>query len=219
MPGVVDILSLGVPADRAKVLCVFVHGRNQSPEEMEAAVIRRLSAPDVAFALPRAEGKTWYNARAVDPLTVGTRAELGSSLDGLARCIGALKGRASGLPLVLAGFSQGACLSLEHAFTGRAVPDAVVAFTGCRVGMASDERPLALAAGLPVYLSAGSADPWIPVAAFADAVTALGLAEARLRCDVFPGRAHEVSDAEIAMLDSFLADLAAGHAPLMEAPR
>jgi phospholipase/carboxylesterase len=83
----------------------------------------------------------------------------------------------------------------------------------------ADDRAAALPSGLPVYLSAGSADPWIPVAAFAEAAAALGQAEARLRCDVFPGRAHEVSDAEIAMLDSVLTDLAAGHAPLMEAPR
>lgn len=219
MPGVVDILSLGVDPGRAKVLCVFVHGRNQSPEEMEAAVIRRLSARDVAFALPRARDKTWYNARAVDPLTDTTRAELAASLAGLAAAVSDLRRRAPGLPLVLAGFSQGACLSLEHGFSGRAAPDAVVAFTGCRVGIASDDRAHALPSGLPVYLSAGSADPWIPVAAFADTAAELGQAEARLRCDVLPGRPHEVSDAEIAMLDCILSDLAAGHAPRMEAPR
>lgn len=219
MPGVADILTLGVDPAKAKVLCVFVHGRNWSPEETEAAIIRRLSAADVAYVLPRAGDRTWYNARAIDPLTDGTRAELAASLEGLAAAICDLRARAPGLPLVLAGFSQGACLSLEHAFTGTASPDAVVAFTGCRVGVASDDRPSRLGTGLPVYLSAGSADPWIPVAAFAEAVAELGGAEARLRCDVFPGRAHEVSDAEIAMLDSVLTDLAAGRAPLMEAPR
>lgn len=219
MPGVADILSLGVDPGRAKVLCVFVHGRNQSPEEMEAAVIRRLSARDVAFALPRAGGNTWYNARAVDPLTDTTRGELAASLDGLAATVSDLRSRAPGLPLVLAGFSQGACLSLEHVFSGREAPDAVAALTGCRVGVASDDRPAALPSGLPVYLSAGSADPWIPVTAFAEAAAELGQAEARLRCDVFPARPHEVSDAEIAMLDSVLTDLAAGYPPRMEAPR
>jgi phospholipase/carboxylesterase len=219
MPGVADILFRGADPAKAKVLCVFVHGRNQSPEEMEAAVIRRLSARDVAFALPRAGDKTWYNARAVDSLTETTRAELAASLEGLAATVLDLRGKAPDLPLVLGGFSQGACLSLEHAFSGKAAPDAVVAFTGCRVGIASDDRPHALPSGLPVYLSAGSADPWIPVAAFAGAATALGQAEARLRCDVFPGRPHEVSDAEIAMLDSVLSDLASGLVPLMEAPR
>lgn len=219
MPGVADIVFLGVAPAKAKVLCIFVHGRNQSPEEMAAAVIRRLSATDVAFALPRAGDRTWYNARAVDPLTDVTRNELAASLAGLAEVIQDLRNAAPDLPLVLAGFSQGACLSLEHAFTGQSAPDAVAAFTGCRVGVATDDRAAALLSGLPVYLSAGSADPWIPVAAFAEAVTELGRAEACLRCDVFPARPHEVSQAEIAMLDSILADLAAGQAPLMEAPR
>jgi phospholipase/carboxylesterase len=219
MPGIVDTSFLGVAPERAKVLCIFVHGRNQSPEEMEAAVIRRLSTPDVAFALPRAAGKTWYNARAIDPLTDATRAELAASLGGLAAVVTGLRARAHSLPLVLAGFSQGACLSLEHAFTGTTAPDAVVAFTGCRVGLPDDARPAALAPGLPVYLSAGSADPWIPVSAFAETAAELGRAEARLRCDVFPGRPHEVSDPEIAMLETVLSNLAAGRPPAMGAAR
>lgn len=219
MPGVADILSLGMAPDRAKALCVFVHGRGQSPEEMEAAVIRRLSAPDVAYALPRAEGQSWYAARAVDPLTRETNAELAASLDGLAKVITDLRAQAPGVPLVLAGFSQGACLSLELACSGRDCPDAVVAFTGCRVGVPGDTRPLRLTPGLPVYLSAGDADPWIPVHACAEAAAELGKAGARLRCDVFPGRPHEISDAEIAMLETVLADLATGRPPTMEAPR
>jgi phospholipase/carboxylesterase len=219
MPGIADIVFLGADPAMAKALCVFVHGRNQSPEEMEAAVIHRLSAPDVAFALPRAEGKSWYTARAIDPLTDPTRSELAQSLADLARLIADLRARAPSLPLVLAGFSQGACLSLEHAFTGHQPPDALAAFTGCRVGLPGDDRPGSLSPGLPVYLSAGSADPWIPVRAFAETAAALGQAEAKLRCDVFPARPHEVSATEIALLDGLLADLAAGRTPRLEAPR
>lgn len=219
MPGVVDSLSLGAAPERAKVLCVFVHGRGQSPEEMEAAVIRRLSTPEVAFALPRAEGKSWYAARAIDPLTDITRAELARSLEGLAAAIAELRAKAASLPLVLAGFSQGACLSLEHIFTGQEMPDAVAAFTGCRVGALTDIRPKALPHGLPVYLSAGGSDPWIPVPAFADTVADLGQFGAILRADVFPDRPHEVSATEIALLDGTLADLAAGRTPAMGAPR
>lgn len=219
MPGVADIVFRGADPARAKVLCIFVHGRNQSPEEMEAAVIGRLHARDVAFALPRAGDKSWYTARAVDPLTGTTRDELSTSLAGLSAVVSDLRARAGDRPLALSGFSQGACLSLEHAFTGQAAPDCVVALTGCRVGAPTDDRPAALSAGLPVYLSAGSADPWIPLAAFAEAAAALGAARAQVRCDVFPDRPHEVSAAEIAMLDGVLLDLAAGRAPRLEAPR
>lgn len=218
MPGVSDILRAGAAPDRARALCVLVHGRGQSPEEMRAHVLARLTAPDVALVLPRAGGATWYNARAVDPLTDTTRTELAASRDGLAQVVADLRAQATGRPLVLAGFSQGACLALELAFAGGS-PDALVALTGCRVGVPGDDRPARLAPGLPVYLSAGSDDPWIPLAAFAQAAADLGAAGAALRADVFPGRPHEVSAAETAMLDAVLADLAAGNPPRFEAPR
>lgn len=214
MAGIVDRVELGVPAAAAKVTCIFVHGRGQSPEEMEAAVIRRLTCPDVRYLLPRAGDAVWYRARAVDPLTVETREELGQSARDLAALVGGVQG-----PVVLAGFSQGACLSLEAVFTGEVVPGAVVAFTGCRVGTVGCCRPAKLGRGLPVYLSGGDADPWIPVTAFAEAVGELGAAGAALRADVFPGRGHEVSIAEVAVLDGVLADLAAGRDVAMGAGR
>jgi phospholipase/carboxylesterase len=217
MPGIVDTSLLGMAPERAKVQCIFVHGRNQSPEEMEAAVIRRLSTPDIAFHLPRAGDKCWYHALAVDPRTDATTAELATSLADLGALV--RTARSFGKPVLLGGFSQGACLSLEHAFTGQDGPDALVAFTGCRVGVQGDDRPTSLTEDLPVYLTAGRADPWIPLHAFAEATAELGRGGARLRADVFPGRGHEVGPAEIAMLDRLLADLAAGQSPSMEAAR
>lgn len=219
MPGIADLLTLGPAPDAAKVLCIFLHGRSQSPEEMEAAVIRRLSARDVAYLLPRAGGATWYNARAVDPLSDATRAELGQSVADLAGAIDELRAAAQGRPLLLAGFSQGACLSLEMAFSGQARPDAVAALTGCRVGTRACARASSLTPGLPVYLTGGSDDPWIPVTAFAEAAAELGQGRAALRADILPDRPHEVSGAEIAMLDAMLADLAAGRSPRMGAMR
>lgn len=204
---------------RARAVCVLVHGRGQSPEDMQAHILARLAAPDVAFILPRAAGGSWYDAKAVDPLTTETRAALGLALDHLAADVAAARADHPGLPLVLAGFSQGACLSLEHAFTGEAVADAVLAFTGCRVGQATDVRPRALPFGLPVYLTGGDADPWIPVSAFAEAAAELGTQGAKLRADVFPGRAHEVSAPERAMLASVLGALAHDRPVTMEAPR
>lgn len=212
-------LYTGAPASGAKALCVFVHGRGQSPEEMQSHVLARLDAPQVAFLLPRAIGGSWYAARAVDPLVPQARAELGQSLDRLQADIDRARSDFAGIPLVLAGFSQGACLSLEYCFAGLPAPDALVALTGCRVGVAGDDRPARMPAGLPVYLSGGDVDPWIPVEAFAQAALELGRSGARLRCDLFPSRSHEVSDAEIAMLQSVLDDLTGGKAPAMEAAR
>lgn len=218
MPGVEDHISLGVALHDAKVLCVVLHGRNQSPEDMQEAVIRHLRAKDVSYVLPRARERCWYNALAVAPLTSTTRREVEQSLAQLAALIARLKAAAPDIPVVVTGFSQGACLALEHAFAGGKA-QAVAALTGCRVGAEGDFRPAALAADLPVYLTAGQDDPWIPLAAFATTAMELGRGGARLRADVFPGRAHEVSRAEIDMLDAMLADLSLGRTPRMEAPR
>jgi len=212
-------LRRGALGPGAKALCVFVHGRSQSPEEMESHVLARLDAPGVAFHLPRAERGAWYDAKAVDPLVPDCRAQLAASLAQLGAEIAAFRAEYPGLPLLLAGFSQGACLSLEYAFSGAPAPEALAALTGCRVGTPGCARDDALPPGLPVYLTGGDADPWIPVHAFAEAAQALGMRGTRLRADLFPGRGHEVAGAEIAMLGSLLADLVAGRAPALAAPR
>ena len=193
---------------RARAVCVLAHGRGQSPEDMQAHILARLAAPDVAFILPRAAGGSWYDAKAIDPLTTETRAALGLALDHLAADVAAARADHPGLPLVLAGFSQGACLSLEYAFAGLPAPQAVVALTGCRVGVPSDDRPHALPPLLPVWLTGSDNDPWIPVTAFAEAALELGQAQARLQAALYPGRPHEVSDPEIALLQAVLDGLA-----------
>lgn len=212
-------LWLGASSAKAQVTCVFVHGRGQSPEAMVDAVLSRLTAVQVAFCLPRATGASWYGARAIDPLTEITRAELTAACGCIEDAVQAARKAAPGMPLVVAGFSQGACLTLEWLCSGGTTPDAMIAFTGCRVGPPPDLRAPPPLQGLPIYLTGGDADPWIPVSAFADAVASLGQAGAALRTDLFPGRAHEVSAPEIAMLDLTLQDLAAGRPVTFGEPR
>lgn len=209
----------GASGSGVRALCVLVHGRGQSPEEMESHILRRLKAPGVALLLPRAPRGAWYDAKAVDPLTEVTRAQLGESLGQLSEAIGTLREDYPGLPLLLAGFSQGACLAIEYACLGGEPPEALVAFTGCRVGTSACVRPDAAPSGLPVYLSGSDGDPWIPLSAMMAAAQTLGQRGTRLRADVFPSRPHEVSDVEIEILAGALADLATGRSPGFGAAR
>lgn len=111
---------------------------------------------------------------------------------------------------------NGLTLTLEYAFANGSWHGALVALTGCRVGRVSDDRPTADLDGLPVYLTGGDADPWIPVTAFAGATSALGTTRARLRADMFPGRGHEASLPEMALNNAILAELAAGKSVTLE---
>lgn len=211
-------LLLGAPPASARVLALFLHGRGQSPEEMEAAVVRPLlGLAGVAWVLPRAAGRLWYAARAVEPLTPATEAELAAARAQVARDLAAARAAAGReTPLLLGGFSQGACLALEVAFAAGPWRGALAALTGARVGRPGDARPRADLGGMPVLLTGADADPWIPLSAFAETAAELGAARARLRAELFPGRAHEVSAAERAALGALLEALAAGHAPFTE---
>jgi phospholipase/carboxylesterase len=197
----------GAALQNAAVVCVVAHGRGQSPEQMDEHIIARLSADPVAYILPRAASGSWYDARAVDPLTAKTSAQLATSLDQLKQAA-ALAPR--NVPLVMAGFSQGACLTLEYGFAFGPWHGGMVSFTGCRVGVPNDPRPHSDLNALPVYLTGADQDPWIPLPAHANAALDLAAARARLRTDVFPGRAHEVSDAEVSVLNKMLNQLASG---------
>lgn len=189
------------------MVCVLTHGRGQSPEQMEDHTLARLNAEGVAYILPRAASGSWYDARAIDPMTETTGAQLAASLGQLENAVAMVP---RPLPLVMAGFSQGACLTLEYGFKFGLWRGGMVAFTGCRVGVTTDTRPHADLKALPVYLSGADQDPWIPLPAHAAAALELAAARARLRTDVFPGRAHEVGNAELAVLDRMLTQLASG---------
>lgn len=209
-----EALRRGASGSAVRALCVLVHGRGQSPEEMESHILQRLPHAGVALALPRAPRGAWYDARAIDPLGDTTRQQLGDALDQLSVDIMELRTDYPDLPLLLAGFSQGACLSIEYVCRGDAPPEALVAFTGCRVGTINCARPHQAPRGMPAYLSGSDADPWIPLTAMMEAAHDLGQQGMRLRTDVFPGRGHEALDQEVDMLGDMLARLGTGE-PLL----
>jgi phospholipase/carboxylesterase len=204
----------GAAADAARAVCVFLHGRGQTPEDMVATILGRVDAPGVRFVLPAAPATGWYAAKAVDPMTPATAAQLERALAVVGSAIAAARAASPGVPLVLAGFSQGACLTLEWLMRAGGVAAAAV-LTGCRVGAPGDDLPRRALGGVPVYLSCGDADSWIPLWAFHKAVAELAAAGATVRADILPGRAHAVSDAECAEFARMLSALTAG-APAAE---
>lgn len=203
-------VTMGADAEAAKIVCVFVHGRTQSPDEMIEHVIRHLDAPTTRFILPKSDGEGWYNARAIDPLTDDARSELDAGLEALGRTIEIARSECPNAKFVLAGFSQGACLSMEHIMRSGPWDGALCLFTGCRVGTASDDLPRAALEKMAVYASCGDADPWIPVAPFQEMVQTLIECGARVSTDAFPGREHCVTATECGVLNDMLSNLQQG---------
>lgn len=201
----------GAEAENAKVICIFVHGRTQSPADMMEQVIEHLDAPDTRFILPKSAGEAWYSARAIDPLSVEARYELGGSLDVLAEVIAFATQQSPNAKLVLAGFSQGACLLAEYILLNGKWDGAACLFTGCRVGVAADNLPVSDLTDMPIYISCGDKDPWIPAASYNDMGLTFIDCGVRLKTEVFPGRDHSISATECAALNGMLDNLAANN--------
>jgi predicted esterase len=198
-------LTAGVPAGESRVLCVVIHGRYGAPEAMMHELVRHLTAPGVHYVLPRAAGNSWYDARGYDALTETTAAQIGLGLAQITRDIA--DAQRAGAPtdrVVVGGFSQGACMTLELAMRSGPWRGAAFCLTGFRVGAIGDDRPCCSLAGMPVYLSNGARDPSITLPEFAETVRELGDAGARLRSDLFPRQAHVMSPPEIATVDAML---------------
>lgn len=208
----------GVPVEEAQVVCAVIHGRYGAPEAMMEHLVNHLSAPGVHYVLPRAAGEGWYAAPTCAEMCADTQAEIDAALQQVEADIARARAQApSSARLVVGGFSQGACLTLEYAAARGSWEGAIFALTGCRVGAVGHDRPLADLDGFPAYVSTGSQDPFIRLPEFAQTVHALAGAGARVRSDLFPRSAHVMSPTEVATVDALLRRVAAGE-PLFVSP-
>lgn len=202
------------PVARARMLCILVHGRGQVPDDL-SPLADAARAAGARVVMPVAEGKSWYDARAVDPLTPQTEAQLMASLDVLHRVL--LEAHDPALPILLGGFSQGACLVAEYLMR-KGGADGACILTGARVGTSAEPLPVRPQRGVPVYLTGSDADPWIPLSAFQTLTHDLHRAGARLRTDMLPGRQHEISVTEVAAFAGIAEMIAAARYPFGDSP-
>jgi phospholipase/carboxylesterase len=190
---------------------VAIHGRYGAPEAMMEHLVDHLTAPEVHYVLPRCAAEGWYAAPTCAPFGTRTDAEIARALSQVQADIDETMAEApAGTPLVIGGFSQGACLSIEYAASRGNWGGALFALTGCRVGACGHGRPVPDLGGMPAYISTGSGDPFIKLAEFSETLHALAKSGARIRSDLFPRTDHVMSPPEIATVDAMLRRVAAG---------
>jgi phospholipase/carboxylesterase len=200
----------GAPLDVASYALVLVHGRGGTADGM-LPIARAARATDAALVAPAAAGNSWYPQRFLAPVAAN-EPWLSSAL---AAIDGAMERvRAAGIPderIVLVGFSQGACLSLEYvarAAARHARFGGVVAMAGALIGDPSAPRQhTGSLNGTPVVLACGDADMHIPEALVrrsADMFTALG---ATVDLRIYPGVGHDITGDQIAALADIVEQL------------
>jgi len=190
---------LGPDPARARLVAVLVHGRDQD-DAVTRDLAARLDVPDVAHVLPVAAGRSWYPGRYFDPLDT-LEPHVGSALAAIDR---AIRG-ADDERLVLAGFSQGACLVAEYlARRGRRPFRGAAILTGCLLGTPAERADPRVAPGLPMAFTCGRHDEWIPLPDALDTAERFRRAGAAVTVTELDDREHHISDAAVAALRSLL---------------
>jgi phospholipase/carboxylesterase len=184
---------------------VLVHGRDQDEQAM-LEVAARLQLPDIAYVLPLAAGRSWYPGRYFDPLPVN-QPWLDSALDACeAATAHAHNAGIADERIVVAGFSQGACVVAELV-ARRARPWAGAAIlTGTLLGPAGERVVPARVDGLPMFLCASRHDDWIALDDALATARAFEAAGANVTFETYEDRAHHINDRAVDGLRRLLLD-------------
>jgi predicted esterase len=198
------VLHYGAPLEAATAAVILVHGRGADARSilgLAPALVEGLEAGEnIAFLAPQAVGNTWYPHRFIAPLEMN-EPYLSSALGLVDNVVDEVA--AAGLEpkaLMVAGFSQGACLALEYAARGSRPIGAVAAFSGGLIGPV-DEPHMPLAEdvqGMPVFLGSGTVDDHVSPEQVRESARLFEEAGAEVDLRIYEGMTHTINEDEIA---------------------
>src|SRR2546429_7491352 len=132
------VLAAGEPIASARAAMILLHGRGATAEDI-MTIASEVLRPGWAYLAPQAAGNTWYPNPFTAPLE-SNEPYLGAALDTVSRLVGRVEARVPAQRIVLLGFSQGACLTLEWAARNARRFGAVVGLSGGLLGAHAPPR-------------------------------------------------------------------------------
>ena len=127
------VLEAGIPLGQSSTVVIMVHGRNAAPANI-LELGRRFERPNLTYLAPAAANRTWYPQSFMADLATNEPG-VSSGLEVLRTLVERVE--TSGVPrarIVLAGFSQGACLVSEFAVRHASRFGGVLVFSGGAIG-------------------------------------------------------------------------------------
>jgi predicted esterase len=206
----IAVAAAGRPLESAAAVAILLHGRGATAESI-LDLARAIGQDRFACLAPEAAGQTWYPYSFLVPIE-RNEPWLSSAIGMLARLVGDLESRGfGGDRLMILGFSQGACLSVEFAARHPRRYGGIAALSGGLIGPPGTPRdyPGSLG-GTPVFLGCSDRDPHIPLERVEESATVLERMGARVTKRIYPRMGHTVNADEIAVVSAMMADLLSG---------
>jgi phospholipase/carboxylesterase len=204
------IISAGKKLEQAAGVLILLHGRGGSAADI-LSLAGYLHVQDLALRAPEATGNSWYPFSFMAP-AAQNEPWLSSALEVVSGLVHDLV--AVGIPeekIFFAGFSQGACLTLEFAARDARNYGGIVAFTGGLIGQEINrENYQGNFSGTPVFIGTSDPDPHVPVervSATADILRQMG---AVVTEKVYPNMGHTITQDEVLLANKLVFDARPG---------
>jgi len=198
------VLRAGSPVADARLVAIMIHGRGASAENI-LQLAGEFHAADIAYLAPQATGSTWYPYSFLSPIDQNEPG-MSSGLRVIELLIDDVT-RQGIQPerIVLMGFSQGACLSLEFAARHPRQYAAIVGFSGGVIGPPGTPRDYAGTFDrTPVFLGCSDVDPHIPLERVHETAAVFRGMGASVDERIYPGMGHTVANDELEAVDALL---------------
>jgi phospholipase/carboxylesterase len=198
------VLAAGEPIDRASAAMILVHGRGASARDI-LTIAAAADTPGFAYLAPEAAGGAWYPNRFMEPIE-SNQPWLDSALELIATILAQVGERLPAEKVILLGFSQGGCLSLEFAARNARRYGALVGLSGGLIGPDGTPRDYrGSLAGTPVFLGCSDVDPHIPATRVLESARVLETLGGQVQVELYPGLGHEVNQDEIRIVQTLMA--------------
>jgi phospholipase/carboxylesterase len=185
---------------------ILLHGRGGTAEDI-LSLAPEMGFPELSFLAPQAARNSWYPNSFLAPIGQN-EPWLSSALDKVGAVLAMVQD--AGIPaerVVIAGFSQGACLSTEFVARNPRRYAALVALTGGLIGpLDSDLKHAGDLSGTPALICSGDPDSHVPWARVQESARILGEMGAVVTLRKFEGRPHTVSREELELARGLIAD-------------
>lgn len=209
-----ELVTAGTPVDEADAALVLVHGRGATArsivgfgEEVSPAT------GGVALLAPQAAANTWYPNSFLAPVADNEPGR-SSGLRAVANAVGtATDAGIAPEHVLVAGFSQGACLASEFVARHPREYGGLAVLSGGLIGESIDvddytsDVPNGALAGTPAFLGCSDADPHIPEERVHGTAAVLEALGSDVETRIYEGMGHGINADETEQVSSMVADL------------
>ncbi len=201
------VLQMGEPLEQAKAAMILIHGRGATAQSI-MTLVPEIQQPGYAYLAPQAARQTWYPNRFLGPI-LSNEPYLSSAMQVLEDLLATItQAGISAEKIVLLGFSQGGCLTLEFAARHAQRYGAVIGLSSGLIGPDDTPRdyPGSLD-GTPVFLGCSDIDFHIPKERVDDSAQVLRRLGGVVTERLYPNMGHTVNEDELNIVREMVANV------------